>query len=188
MSLLRTSIVLLCLCLGACGQASGQRGDTRVQAEYDKKTGRLTRLEYDGNSNGKPDTWAFMDGTRLIRLEADENEDGKVDRWEYYPPSPHSPAGRPVPERIERSTRMDGRISRREFFEAGQLARIDEDTDGDGANDKWETYTAGVLTVMALDTEHRGKPDRRLIYTPDGALDRIEVDPTGSGRFQPLKP
>ena len=52
---------------------------------YDKSTGRLTRLDYDANGNGKRDTWTFMDGARLIRLEADENEDGKVDRWEYYP-------------------------------------------------------------------------------------------------------
>jgi hypothetical protein len=187
MSLFRVSIVPVCLCLSACVQASGQPVDKRVQAENDKASGKLTRLEYDGNSNGKPDTWAFMDGTRLIRLEADENEDGKMDRWEYYAAAQAAP-GQPVPERIERATRMDGRISRREFFEAGKLARIDEDTDGDGADDKWETYTAGVLTMMALDTEHRGKPDRRLIYKPDGSLDRVEVDPTGSGRFQPLRP
>ena len=83
---------------------------------------------------------------------------------------------------------MDGRVSRREFFEAGELARIEEDTDGDGANDKWETYTAGVLAVMALDTERRGKPDRRLIYKPDGSLDRIEADPTGAGQLSAVKP
>lgn len=188
MSIFHASIVLVCLCVGACGQASGQSGDKRVQAEYDKATGKLTRLEYDGNSNGKPDTWAFMDGTRLIRLEADENEDGRMDRWEYYAAAAQPTPGQPVPERIERATRMDGRVSRREFFEAGKLARIEEDTDGDGRDDKWETYTAGVLTMMALDTVNRGKPDRRLIYKPDGSLDRVEVDPTGSGRFQPLKP
>ena len=127
-----------------------------------------------------------MDGTRLSRLEADENEDGKIDRWEYYPATPAS-AGRPTPERIERATRLDGRVSRKELFDNGVLTRIEEDTNGDNAIDKWETYSAGALTVMALDTQHRGKPDRRLIYRPDGSLDRIEVDPDGSGRFQPLK-
>ena len=70
----------------------------------------------------------------------------------------------------------------------GRLARIEEDTNGDGAIDKWETYAGGVLSVLALDLQHRGKPDRKLIYRPDGTLDRIEVDPDGTGRFQPIKP
>jgi len=97
---------------------------------YDKSTGRLTRLDYDANGNGKRDTWTFMDGARLIRLEADENEDGKAD--------------------------------------------------------KWETYTDQGLAVLALATQGRGKPDRRLVYRPDGSLDRIEVDPSGSYQFQPV--
>lgn len=181
-------VALLCLLIGGCQQSANEGDAKRVQAEYDKTTGRLSRLEYDANGNGKPDTWAFMDGTRLSRLEADENEDGKVDRWEYYAATQQPSGGRPAPERIERATRMDGRVSRREFFERGALARIEEDTDGDGADDKWETYTGGGLSVMALDTQHRGKPDRKLIYRPDGTLDRIEVDPTGSGHFQSLKP
>jgi hypothetical protein len=40
--------------------------------------------------------------------------------------------------------------------------------------------------MMALDTTRRGTPDRRLIYRPDGTLDRIEVDADGSGTFHPL--
>ena len=52
-----------------------------------------------------------------------------------------------MPDRIERATRMDGKVSRREFFEQGSLARIEEDTNGDGALDKWETYVGGVLSV-----------------------------------------
>ncbi len=178
--------MLVCVPVAGCrSQASG--GDaSRIRAEYDKGTGRLSRLDYDGNANGRPDTWAFMDGARIIRLEADENEDGRIDRWEYYAAS--SSGGRPIPERIERSTRRDGRVSRREFFEAGVLTRIEEDTDGDGAADKWESYSGGVLSMMALDTRRRGKPDRRLIYRADGALDRIEVDPDGSGRFRSVRP
>jgi hypothetical protein len=129
-----------------------------------------------------------MDGTRIHKLEADENEDGKIDRWEYYPASSLPAGGKPTPERIERATRMDGRVSRREFFERGSLARIEEDTNGDGAVDKWETYAGGVLSALALDMQHRGTPDRKLIYRPDGTLDRIEVDPAGTGRFYPVKP
>ena len=81
-------------------------------------------------------------------------------------------------ERIERATRHDGIVSRWEYFENGSLARVEEDTDGDGKIDKWETYAGGTLSIMALDTLHRGAPTRRLIYRPDGTLDRIEEDLT----------
>ena len=75
-------------------------------------------------------------------------------------------------------------MSRWEYFDDdGSLARIEEDTDGDGKVDKWETYKDGALSMMALDTQGHGKPDRRLIYLPNGTLDRIETDPTGSGQF-----
>ena len=179
------TIALPCYAASACTSTDAE--PRRIQAKYDQTTGRLSRLEFDSNNNGKPDTWAFMDGTRIDKLEADENEDGKIDRWEYYPATPLPARGKPVPDRIERATRMDGKVSRREFFEQGSLARIEEDTNGDGALDKWETYVGGVLSVLALDLQHRGNPDRKLIYRPDGALDRIEVDPDGSGRFQPIK-
>jgi len=182
---LATGVVYTC---AACRQqASAQESAGRVQPSYDAKTGKLTKLAYDSNANGKEDTWAYMDGARLVRLEADENEDGKIDRWEYYPAGPAT-GPKQAPDRIERATRADGRVSRREFFEKGALVRIEEDTDGNGAIDKWETYTEGALSVLALDTSGRGKPDRRLIYRADGRLDRVEADPTGSGDFQPLNP
>ena len=178
------ALALSAIASGGCRGGADARA--RVQAAYDKDTGRLTKLAYDSNDDGKHDTWAFMDGARVIRLEADENEDGRIDRWEYYPEAGGS--AKQPPERIERSTRFDGRISRREFFQAGEMVRVEEDTDGNGATDKWETYAAGALTMLALDTTGRGAPDRRLTYKPDGSLDRIEVDPSGSGRFQPLHP
>lgn len=179
-------LALLCFVAG-CRAPVAQDGQRRIEPEYDEATGRLTRLAYDANNNGKHDTWAFMDGAKLIRLEADENEDGKIDRWEHYPaPDPAGGLKQP-PERIERATRFDGQVSRRELFEAGVLARIEEDTDGNGAIDKWETYAAGTLVTLALDTKGSGKPDRRLIYRADGSLDRIEADTTGTGHFEPVK-
>lgn len=170
--------------LAGCRQTASAEAPRRIQPSYDP-SGKLTRLAYDANGNGKEDTWAYMDGARLVRLEADENEDGHIDRWEYYPAA--ASGLKTPPERIERSRRADGRIFRRELFENGELARIEEDTDDNGVMDKWETYAAGALTMLALDTAGRGKPDRRLIYRPDGALDRIEVDPSGSGQFHRLK-
>jgi hypothetical protein len=175
---------------------------------YDKE-GRLTLLTYDRTGDGKIDTWGYMNGARVVRVEVDENADGKVDRWEYHRADgcegagcegsgpPGRPAGSGVGamdtpeatiERIERATRHDGRVSRREFFEKGALVGVEDDTDGDGKIDKWETYRDGTLATLALDTQGRGTPDRRLIYRPDGTLGRIETDPTGSGRFEPLTP
>ena len=161
----------------------------QVHPTYDAKTGALTRLEADSDHDGKIDTWAYMDGARVVRVEVDENGDGKVDRWEYHgrPAAPGASAGGPdTIERIERATRHDGVVSRWEYFEHGSLVRVEEDTDGDGKVDKWETYSGGTLTMMAIDTRHRGKPDRRLVYRDNGTLDRIETDPAGTGRFEPL--
>lgn len=154
----------------------------RVAPEYDRQTGRLTRIAYDANANGTHDTWAYMDGPRLIKLEADENENGRIDRWEYYP-AQAGPARVP-PERIERSTTDDGRVTRKEHFAGGEMVRVEEDTDGNGAVDKWETYANGALSEVSLDENGDGRPDRKLFYRPDGGLDRIEVDDTGSGRFR----
>lgn len=164
----------------------------RLRPAYDKASGRLTRLEYDANGDGKIDTWGYMDGMRVVRVEVDEDGDGKIDRWEYHNGS--APSGGTqgsvdkTIERIERATHHDGKVSRWERFDKGSLVHVEEDTDGDGLVDKWEDYTAGTLTLMALDTQHRGKPDRRLIYLADGTFDHVEVDPAGTGVFRRLTP
>ena len=189
-SLLGRLALVCALCTGASGCKSSAAADEarqRVQPTYDKATGRLTKIAYDANSNGSPDTWAYMDGARLVRVEADENEDSRIDRWEYYPAASAGPSVKQPPERIDRARGGDGRVSRREFFEGAALVRIEEDVDGNGSMDKWETYVGGALSVLALDTSGRGKPDHRLIYRPDGSLDRVEADPTGNGQFQPVK-
>jgi hypothetical protein len=164
----------------------------RVQAGYDAK-GRLQKIAYDRNGDGKPDAWGYMDGAHVVRVEVDENGDGTIDRWEFHRPDA-GPAGAAAAdvdrtlEHIERATKLDGHVSRWEYFTDGVLSRVEEDADGDGKVDKWETYANGALTMMALDTSGRGTPDRRLIYRPDGSLERIEADPTGSGQFHPLAP
>jgi len=171
------------------------KGNARLKPEYDS-SGTLRKIEYDRNNDGKIDAWGYMDGSRVVRVELDENGDGQVDRWEYHrEPTAGAPAA-PAPggdrvdrtiERVERATRFDGRVSRTEYFTDGVLSKIEEDTDGDGKMDKWETYTDGSLSVLELDTEGRGTPNRRLIYRPDGSLDHMEADPTGSGSFTTLK-
>ncbi|MGE3957928.1 MAG: hypothetical protein AB7H96_14510 [Vicinamibacterales bacterium] len=171
--------------------SASQAGPGQVTPQYDR-TGKLEKIEYDRNRDGKTDTWGYMDGTRVVKVEEDRNGDGAVDRWEYHradgpaPIAPPAPDGAVDPsiERIEEATRFDGKVSRWEFFAGGLLTRTEEDTDGNGKVDKWETYENGGLSLMALDTTGRGTPDRRLVYRPDGSLDRIESDPEGSGQFR----
>jgi antitoxin component YwqK of YwqJK toxin-antitoxin module len=185
---------------GACGRGTPTEAAAKkdVKSEYDQ-SGRLTRLTYDRNGDGKIDTWGYMDGSRVVRVEVDEDGDGKVDRWEYHKAAGGSAAatngaaatdaeggGDITLERIEKATKHDGKISRREYFDNGFLTRLEEDTYGDGKIDKWETYSAGTLATMAIDTKGRGTPDRRLIYLPDGTLSRIETDPSGTGTWRPL--
>ena len=148
--------------LAGCSSADATAVDL-PKAEYDSATGRLRRLVFDANRNGRNDAVSVMDGTVIDRIEVDTDENGKVDYWEYYG------AGRRlvkvgvsrrndgiidafqfydqadgtddgVVTRIEVSTRRDNRFDRVEFYTGGILARVEEDTDGDGRVDKWESY------------------------------------------------
>ena len=204
-------IASMTVAAAACGPGTTTEtasAKTDVKPEYDP-SGRLKLLTYDRNGDGKIDTWGYMDGSHVVRVEVDEDGDGKVDRWEYHSnssgssgssgasasssaagsrgsPNTSASGGDPTLERIDRATRHDGKISRREYFENGALTRVEEDTDADGKIDKWETYSNGTLVSMAIDTKGRGTPDRRLTYLPDGTLSRIETDPKGTGTWQPL--
>lgn len=197
-SLLATTLLAGIIGVGCSGQSSTTTaaqpaGDEQVKADYDK-AGKLQKIEYDRNKDGRPDTWGYMDGTRVVRVEMDRNDDGQVDRWEYHsttgepapPPAPEN-AVDPSLERIEESSRFDGKVSRTEFFVNGVLAKTEEDTDGNGAVDKWEVYEHGALVALSLDTTGRGTPDRRLIYR-NGGVDHVETDPSGSGAFTPVTP
>jgi O-antigen ligase len=177
-------LVGLALVSHACGSAD--RNDVSVKASYAKTTGKLELLTYDTNKDGKADAWGHMDGSRLVRMEFDKDFNGVIDRWEYFTPAGvlekvgmskagdgkvdawAYPAADGSTARVEVSTKRDGRITRREFYERDQLSRAEEDTDGDGRVDKWETYDAGTLASVALDTDKKGTPDRRLTYGPDG--------------------
>ena len=191
------SVASIALASG-CSQAGsdGQVSD-RLRPEYDQQ-GKLSRLSYDRDGNGKVDTWGYMNGSRVVRIEVDEDGDGAVDRWEYYAAAgaargaETSTGGETALagvessartlERIERAMRHDGKVSRKEFFEAGRLSRTEEDTDGDGRPDKWETYRSGSLAMMELDTDGHGQPTRRLIYRADGSVEGVEVESAGASK------
>ena len=194
------SLLSAALCVSAACNRNRSEASTRIQAEYNPKTGRLQLLKYDSNGNGRVDTWSYMDGPRLVRIELDKDEDGKIERWEYYGANQKlekvgfsrnndgvedawsyaGPDG--TLERIEISTRRNGKVGRIEHYEKNVVVRAEEDSDGDGRIDKWETFDGDHLSAVAFDTQHRGVPDRRLVYGPGGTA-RIEVDLKGVGHF-----
>ena len=162
----------------------GVTTNERIKPSYNADTGRLERITYDRNQDGRVDATAFMDGTRVVRAELDEDYNGTTDRWEHYAAmTAANSAGRVqdgsqgVLQRVEVAGRADGKVSRWEFYEGGFMQRAEEDADGDGRVDKWETWSNGSLSSVALDTRGRGTPDRRLVYIGEGEP-RLELDPT----------
>jgi hypothetical protein len=200
----------------AAGCSRQPAGD-KPTAEYDKVTGRLKRLAYDANRNGRNDAVSIMDGTRIDRIELDLDENGKVDRWDFYRPDQTLEkvglsrqndgvmdaqayyTGDGALVRIEVSTRRDGRFDRTEFYEAGALVRSEDDANGDGRPEKWDTYRpnpgapsgepAYAIVSSAFDDTGRGTPQRRFVYGDKGSIARVELDPDGDGTFEmPVKP
>jgi hypothetical protein len=161
---------------------------------YNDKSGQLEQIVSDSNGDGKIDTRAFLDGRRLRRIEVDRNHDGTPDRFEFYvdaPPeriTPDSPAGRVEIERVDESNGPDKQITRREFYEAGELARVEDDSNNDGRLDRWELYDHGILARIDMDLKGSGFPTRRLVYRRDGSIDRVEVDPEGTGAWREAPP
>jgi hypothetical protein len=182
-----------------CGGAGQSQ---HVGAQYDQQTGRLQRITYDSNANGRPDTFSEMDGSRVVKIEIDKDEDGKIDRWEHYDAQQklekvgisrandgkedawsYADADGSI-SRVDFSTARDGKVTRSEFYEKEAVVRAEEDGDGDGRIDKWETYdSSGRLLQVAFDADHRGSPSQRLTYRADGSV-RAEVDPDGTGQWR----
>ena len=179
--LLALGLVVCTGCRGATAGADAGKADP----VYNRDTGKLEQLASDRDGDGKVDTRAFMDGVRLKHIEIDRNADGQVDRWEFYlPPATASVApGQAQLSHVEEAGAFDGRITRREFYQDGMVARVEEDTDLNGQTDKWEFFDAGILARVELDLVGKGLPTQRLVYRPDGNLDRVESDPEGTGRF-----
>jgi len=169
----------------ACTQAP-RPSTGGATTHYDPETRRLERVTYDRNGDGRIDATTFMQGAIVTRAELDEDFDGTIDRREYYVSRP-STGGESVPgavlDRVEVSTRPDGRVTRWERYENGRLRDVEEDTSGDGRVDKWESWQDGSLSMIAMDTLGRGRPDRRLVYPAGGGEPFLEVDPDGTGTF-----
>jgi hypothetical protein len=180
--LLAAAVVLSAACSGRA-PAPAVSGAT---THYNSETRRLERVTYDRNSDGRIDATTFMNGAVVTHAELDENFDGTVDRREYFVARPNREGATPaatVLERVEVSSRTDGRVTRWERYDLGVLRDVEEDADEDGRVDKWETWADGSLAAIALDTNGDGRPDRRLVYPPGGGEPRIEIDRDGTGAF-----
>jgi len=170
--------------LAACGASDG-----RMEPVYDATSGRLELLKYDANSDGRVDTWSYMDGPRIVRIEIDTDHNDVIDRWEYYAADEtlekvgssrvkdgkpdtwayYAPGGSLA--RLELSLKRDGQVDRTEYYAAGSVSRAEEDTNRDGRTDKWEAYEGQRLVSVGFDTTFKGaSPDRRLVYGSDGTV------------------
>lgn len=181
-------------CTPAATPGNGSTPAVTATPLYSQESGQLEQLVSDTNGDGVVDTRAFMRGRRVDRIEVDRNRDGVFDRFEYYderPPErvdPTSPDGRVEIARVEEANGLDTRITRREFYARGELARVEDDADADGRLDRWETYDAGVLARIDMDLNGSGFPNRRLVYRRDGSIERVEVDPDGTGNWREPPP
>ncbi len=155
--------------------------------------GRLEKIEWDRDGDGRPDHIAHYQGGKLARLvEVDENRDGRIDRWEYYdeagvleklgqarkggnPDIWTFPGAGAVPRRQELDDDGDCKVERVEIFEDGRLAAVELDTDRDGRIDRWQRWVAGKLRGEELDTDGDGKPDRRIAYDEHGGILGVEL-------------
>jgi hypothetical protein len=204
--------LLVALTAAFSGCSAGESVDRdRPAAEYHRDTGRLQRLSFDSNDDGRNDATGILDGARVKQIELDTSGNGRIDRWEFYDADGEvAKVGLSRQDdgvmdaiafygsgqhllRLEVSTRRDDRFDRVEFYQAGRLSRAEEDTDGDGLLDKWETYRSNprsgsgeppvFVSAVAFDDDAAGRPTRRLIYGPDGQVARVEFDRDGDGSF-----
>jgi len=155
--------------------------------------GRLQRIEYDSNNDGKPDYIAIHDGEKSPHLlQVDEDFDGLTDRWEEYDPAGiltkvglsrrHSgspdlwitPGPGDLPALKEYDENGDMRVDRRELFRGGLIVKVEIDSDNDGKIDRWQDWSTGRLSSEGLDTNADGKPDRRVVYGDKGRVLKLE--------------
>ena len=176
---------------GADGQKYHLLDKGPYKAYYDR-WGRLQRLEYDSNRDGRPDQVALHDGAKVPReIQVDQDFDGRTDRWERYSPSgqlervgttktgerPDTWAAHGTDgslSRMEYDQDGDSRIERAEILKDGLVSAVEIDADRDGRMDRWQAWEKGRLQSETLDTDGDGAPDRRIRYDPSGRAASLE--------------
>ena len=209
--LISATAVLLGACAGQCGARGGlppprpptvtgpdgqkyHLVDKGAYHAYYDRWGRLQRIEYDSNGDGRPDYIARHDGRpKPYQLDVDSDFDGRTDRWERYDDEGRltkvgtasapgrapdiwtvpGPQGEPV--RREFDADGDGVPERVEVLRDGRVVEIQIDGDRDGRIDRWQRWEEGRLVAEDLDTDGDGRPDRRLRYDPRGKIAGVEA-------------
>ena len=155
--------------------------------------GRLQRIEYDSNGDGRPDHTALHAGKQHpYEIDVDSDFDGKTDRWELYDdegklvkvgtakapglaPNLWTSATAPgQPERREHDEDGDGRMERIEVTREGRVAEVQVDGDRNGRIDRWQRWENGRMLSEDLDTDADGKADRTVRYDPRGKVLGLE--------------
>lgn len=196
----RRGLLLALVCGAGCAQPGGPREQAYLleKGEYQAvyaPDGRLLRLlqDKDGDKRAEVVVTYEADGTRHAELDLDG--DGTVERWEVYDgasrllrvgQSRRNPGRVDLWEQLDAAGDVrareldedaDGRIDRRERFEARGLAAVELDTDGDGRIDHWQRWESARLASEELDTDGDGHADRRLLYDASGKLQLVKLRP-----------
>lgn len=194
-----TGALLVALATAGCDDPAARAAAARVTPEYDKTTGRLTRIAYDSNGDGKTDNWAYMDGAHVVRVEVDEDGDGKVDRWEYHaqdsgvqgsevqgsgPGAVHSAGTQGSgavagPQGSVRNARLQG-PAQGAASPLQTIERIERAARHDGRVSRWEYFKEGQLIRVEEDTDNDGRIDKWETYS-GGTLTSMSLDTSGRG-------
>jgi len=116
--------------------------DAKVDAwETFGADGTLSKLIYDMDFDGKPDTSLFFEKDQLVRKEYAFGFDGVPHSFNYYEKTKL--------QRKERDTNGDGRVDVWEYWEGGEIDRIGVDVDSDGQVDRWESRRTAAAEAPA---------------------------------------
>ena len=118
--------------------------EKQIRRINDPKSGELRAIAYERNHNGIMDSWTYYtDSGGMSRTEADDDENGIIDHWFYYDDFENvvkmglSTRDDGIPDawrydgpdsgmyRIEYVNRKTGSITRKEYYDQGDLVRVE---------------------------------------------------------------
>lgn len=135
--------------------------------------GRLLRVEFDADGDGRTDVWSFYENGALARQEIDDNRDGRVDARLVVTD------GELVRAEVDRDG--DGRFDALEIYAGGELTRQHLDDDGDGRFETIHVFAAGRHTRTEKDTTGDGQIDRWVFFDEGESPRLVEQDVDGDG-------
>lgn len=169
----------------------GRKG--KLQQTFYAADGVVTRLEKDGDGDGKTESvweysagqlqritkprgvWHYKNG-KPSRAELDENRDGRTERIEYY-------RGAGSLAKVEELSATGKVKCTWSYGPDGKPLRAEEDTDGDGRSDRRRRFHGNGTLEQTVDADHNGTPEIRELFSASGRLLSREEDLDGDGVF-----